>query len=118
MNQPQIHRLTRVSSTLDVLHEYAQRGAPHGTVAVAEEQLQGRGTRGRSWHSPPGGFWFSILYRDGCDGAVDFLSLRIGLAVAMAVESVVNGVRLGIKWPNDIMLGEKKLGGVLSEARW
>lgn len=115
---PQIHRLTRVTSTLDVLHEYASRGAPHGTVVVADEQLEGRGTRGRTWYSSPGGLWYSILYRDGHEAAVEVLSLRIGLTLARVIESVVPEVRLGLKWPNDLMLSDRKLGGVLCEARW
>jgi BirA family biotin operon repressor/biotin-[acetyl-CoA-carboxylase] ligase len=107
-----------VASTLDVVHEYAARGAPGGTVVVAEEQLEGRGTRGRAWHSPPGGLWYSILYRDANESGLECLSLRIGLAVALAIESVAPGQRLGLKWPNDLMLGDRKLGGVLCEARW
>ena len=113
-----VHRLTRVSSTLDLIHAEAAKGAPGGTVVVAEEQLEGRGTRGRAWLSAPGGLWYSILYRDASEGGLEFLSLRIGLAVASAIESVVPAVRLGVKWPNDLMLGERKLGGVLCEARW
>ena len=107
-----------MTSTLDVLHEYAEQGAPHGTVVVAEEQLAGRGSRGRTWSSAPGGLWLSILYRDASEAGLEFLSLRIGLAVAVAIESVLPGLRLGIKWPNDLMLGERKAGGVLCEARW
>ncbi|MEO8199817.1 MAG: biotin--[acetyl-CoA-carboxylase] ligase [Gemmatimonadota bacterium] len=118
MSHPESHRLTQVPSTLDVIHELAAGGAPHGTVVLAEEQLQGRGTRGRTWHSPPGGFWYSILYREITEGALELLSLRIGLAVARAIESVAPTVRLGIKWPNDIMLDDKKAGGILCEARW
>lgn len=118
MDQPQVHRLTRVASTLDVVHEYADRGAPGGTVVVADEQLEGRGTRGRAWHSPPGGLWYSILLRGTNESGLESLSIRIGLAVAAAIESVVPGQRLGLKWPNDLMLGERKLGGVLCEARW
>ena len=87
-------------------------------MVVAEEQMEGRGTRGRAWHSAPGGLWYSILYRDASESGLEFLSLRIGLAVASAIESVVPAVRLGVKWPNDLMLGERKLGGVLCEARW
>lgn len=112
----EVHRLTQVSSTLDVVHEYAARGAPHGTVVVAEEQLAGRGARGRSWHSPAGGLWYSILLRDAA--ADEALSLRVGLAVARAIEAVVPEARIAIKWPNDLMLGERKVGGVLCEARW
>ena len=113
-----IHRVTRVTSTLDRMHQLAVDGAPSGTVLVAEEQLEGRGTRGRTWHSPPGGLWYTILYRGVNEIGVEFLSLRIGLAVAAAIESVVPAVRLGIKWPNDLMLADRKLGGVLCEARW
>jgi BirA family biotin operon repressor/biotin-[acetyl-CoA-carboxylase] ligase len=112
----EVHRLTQVSSTLDVIHEYAARGAPHGTAVVAEEQLAGRGSRGRSWHSPVGGFWYSILLRDAA--ADEALSLRVGLAVARAIEAVAPEARIAIKWPNDLMLGERKVGGVLCEARW
>ena len=113
-----IHRVARVTSTLDRIHQLAGEGAPSGTVLVAEQQLEGRGTRGRRWHSPPGGLWYTILYREVNETGVEFLSLRIGLAVAAAIEAVVPAVRLGIKWPNDVMLGERKLGGVLCEARW
>ena len=112
-----IHHYTQVSSTLDVLHELAARGAPHGTVVVAEEQLEGRGSRGRTWHSPPGGLWYSILCRPG-EAAVDVLSLRVGLAVARTMEAIADVERIPLKWPNDVMLGDRKLGGLLCEARW
>jgi BirA family transcriptional regulator, biotin operon repressor / biotin---[acetyl-CoA-carboxylase] ligase len=114
----QLHHLTTVTSTLDLLHEFAGRGAPHGTVVVADEQLEGRGTRGRTWHSPPGGLWYSILLRDVALPAVSFLSLRIGIAVANVIEVLVAGARIELKWPNDLMLGDRKIGGVLCEARW
>jgi len=107
-----------VTSTLDVLHEYAAQGASHGTVVVADEQLEGRGTRGRPWHSPLGGLWYSILLRGVPDKQLEFLSLRIGLAIALALEGEIPGLRLGLKWPNDLMVGEGKVGGVLCEARW
>ena len=107
-----------MTSTLDVLHEYAAQGAPHGTVVVAQEQLEGRGTRGRPWHSPPGGLWYSMLFRNVKGSAIEFLSLRIGLAIAAVLEREVPGLQLGLKWPNDLMLGDGKVGGVLCEARW
>jgi BirA family biotin operon repressor/biotin-[acetyl-CoA-carboxylase] ligase len=115
---PAVHRLGTVASTLDLIHEQASRGAPSGTVVVADQQREGRGSRGRAWHSPAGGLWLSILLRDVPEPGLESLSLRIGLAVAGAIESVVSGLRLGIKWPNDLMLGERKVGGVLCEARW
>lgn len=112
-----IHHLPSVASTLDHLHGLAQAGAGSGTVVVADEQLAGRGTRGRTWHSPPGGLWFSILYR-GPETAVELLSLRLGLAVAATIEAALGPVGIGLKWPNDLMLGDRKLGGLLCEARW
>jgi BirA family biotin operon repressor/biotin-[acetyl-CoA-carboxylase] ligase len=116
MAEPEIHRFSQVASTLDVIHEFAGRGAPHGTVVVAEEQLAGRGSRGRTWHSPLGGLWYSILLRGGA--ADEALSLQVGLAVVDAVEAMVPEASLALKWPNDLMLGERKVGGVLCEARW
>ena len=116
MAEPEIHRFSQVASTLDVIHEFAGRGAPHGTVVVAEEQLAGRGSRGRTWHSPLGGLWYGILLRGG--EADEALSLQVGLAVVDAIEAMVPEAKLALKWPNDLMLGERKVGGVLCEARW
>jgi BirA family transcriptional regulator, biotin operon repressor / biotin---[acetyl-CoA-carboxylase] ligase len=102
---------------MDVLHELAADGALAGTVVLAGEQLQGRGSRGRPWHSPPGGLWLSVLFRPQVLEGLEVISIRTGLAVAEALESLVPEP-LQLKWPNDLMLGERKLGGVLCEARW
>lgn len=115
MTAPQVIRLRRVGSTQDVLHGFASDGAPSGTVVVAGEQTGGRGRRGRAWGAPPGGLWLSILYRPTSPAAAELVSLRVGLAVARALDGVAP-VRL--KWPNDLMLGDAKLGGILCEARW
>jgi BirA family biotin operon repressor/biotin-[acetyl-CoA-carboxylase] ligase len=101
---------------MDLLHRLATQGAEEGTVVVAEEQLAGRGSRGRSWYSPRGGLWVSVLLRPAA--GTEVLSLRVGLAAEAAVECLSPGLPLGIKWPNDLMLGDRKLGGVLCEARW
>jgi BirA family biotin operon repressor/biotin-[acetyl-CoA-carboxylase] ligase len=112
-----VYHFERVASTMDVIHELAERGAEAGTIVVAGEQLQGRGSRGRSWHSPPGGLWLSGLFRPPSVGGLEVISLRVGLAVAEAVDRFVPPpVRL--KWPNDLMLNGRKLGGILCEARW
>jgi BirA family biotin operon repressor/biotin-[acetyl-CoA-carboxylase] ligase len=103
---------------MDLLHGLAGDGAEAGTVVVAGEQTGGRGSRGRGWQSPPGGLWLSALYRPGVSAGVELFGLRIGLAVAEAVEALDPGVRVQIKWPNDLMVGDRKLGGVLCEARW
>jgi BirA family biotin operon repressor/biotin-[acetyl-CoA-carboxylase] ligase len=102
---------------MDLLHELAANGAEAGTVVVAGEQTAGRGSRGRAWHSPPGGLWLSVLYRPGRPAGIELASLRIGLAVADAIEAL-GQVSVAIKWPNDLMLGEHKVGGILCEARW
>jgi BirA family transcriptional regulator, biotin operon repressor / biotin---[acetyl-CoA-carboxylase] ligase len=107
----------RVASTMDVIHQLAADGAEAGTIVVAGEQLEGRGSRGRSWHSPPGGLWLSMLFRPPAAGGIEVMSLRVGLAVADALEPLLSRP-IQVKWPNDLMLGERKVGGILCEARW
>jgi BirA family biotin operon repressor/biotin-[acetyl-CoA-carboxylase] ligase len=112
-----VHYFERVSSTMDVLHELAAAGAEAGTAVIAGEQLEGRGSRGRSWHSPPGGLWLSVLCRPPVIEGLEVVSLRAGLAVAQALQALIPKP-LQLKWPNDLMLSGRKLGGVLCEARW
>jgi BirA family transcriptional regulator, biotin operon repressor / biotin---[acetyl-CoA-carboxylase] ligase len=109
-------RLVRVPSTMDALHELAQAGAAPGTAVIAEEQTAGRGSRGRTWTSPRGGLWVSVLARPASAG-LELVSLRSGLAVADALDRLGIG-ELRLKWPNDLMLGDRKAGGILCEARW
>lgn len=109
--------MARAGSTQDLVHQLGEDGAPHGTAIVAEEQVQARGTRGRIWHAPRGGVWMSVLCRPAVPSAAEVLSLRVGLAVAAALEAHTVA-RIRLKWPNDLMLGERKLGGILCEARW
>jgi BirA family transcriptional regulator, biotin operon repressor / biotin---[acetyl-CoA-carboxylase] ligase len=111
------YQYERVASTMDLIHELAERGADAGTMVIATEQLQGRGSRGRPWHSPPGGLWLSALYRPPSTGGLELLSVRVGLAVARALDPHVP-TPVSLKWPNDLMLDGRKLGGILCEARW
>jgi BirA family biotin operon repressor/biotin-[acetyl-CoA-carboxylase] ligase len=115
---PRLLRLGRVTSTMDVLHQLAEEGAEAGTVVVAAEQSGGRGTRGRSWASPPGGLWCSVLYRPGSVAGVELASLRAGFAVAETLDGLGLSQPLRLKWPNDLMLDDRKAGGILCEARW
>lgn len=115
---PDVWRWPTVGSTMDLLHQLAAEGAEAGTVVVAGEQTSGRGSRGRAWRSPPGGLWLSALYRPRGQTGVELLSLRVGLALAEAIEALGPALRVAIKWPNDLMLDDRKLGGVLCEARW
>ncbi len=114
---PPLYHYDRVASTMEVIHTLAHDGAEAGTVVVAGEQLEGRGSRGRSWHSPPGGLWLSALFRPRSAGAVEVMSLRVGLAVAKVLDQFAAS-RVRLKWPNDLMLNDRKLGGILCEARW
>jgi BirA family biotin operon repressor/biotin-[acetyl-CoA-carboxylase] ligase len=118
MNGPRLVRFERVDSTQDVLHALAADGAPAGTAVAAMEQSGGRGRRGRAWSSPPGGVWLSVLYRPPRGDATELLGLRIGLAAAAALDAAVGDRALALKWPNDLMLGDAKVGGILCEARW
>jgi BirA family biotin operon repressor/biotin-[acetyl-CoA-carboxylase] ligase len=116
--RPLLHRLDSVGSTQDRLHGLAARGAAAGTAVLAAEQTEGRGRRGRSWRSPRGGLWLSVLCRPEAAPAIEVLSLRVALAVARVLETRVVGVTLALKWPNDLILDDRKLGGILCEARW
>jgi BirA family biotin operon repressor/biotin-[acetyl-CoA-carboxylase] ligase len=113
-----IHHFEQVSSTMDLLHGLALEGAETGTAVVAGEQTGGRGSRGRAWHSPPGGLWLSVLLRPREEGPVELLSLRVGMAVAQTLDDLRLSRPVLLKWPNDLMLAERKVGGILCEARW
>ncbi|HKA59769.1 MAG TPA: biotin--[acetyl-CoA-carboxylase] ligase [Gemmatimonadales bacterium] len=111
-------------STLDAIHDLGAQDAPSGTLVLAEEQTAGRGRDGRTWRSPPGGAWLGILLRPPIPPA-GVLSLRIGLVLADVVEEVLgirptalSGPRASLKWPNDVLLDERKVAGILCESRW
>jgi BirA family biotin operon repressor/biotin-[acetyl-CoA-carboxylase] ligase len=118
LSLPRVELLPEVGSTLDVAHELATRGAPAGTLILADAQTAGRGRMGRSWRSAPGaGVWLTIIERPADPDAIATLSLRVGLRMAPVLDALaMTSVRL--KWPNDLYLGERKLGGILIEARW
>jgi BirA family biotin operon repressor/biotin-[acetyl-CoA-carboxylase] ligase len=116
-----LHVLDEVVSTNSQAAALAQQGAPHGTVVVAETQTAGRGRLGRHWHSPPGkNLYCSLLVRTmpGRDQQALWLSwipLIAALAVSRAVQVIAN-LKPAVKWPNDILIGHRKLGGVLCES--
>ncbi len=108
----------RTGSTNADLLARAIKGAPEGLVLAAEEQSAGRGRMGRSWVSPPrAALTFSLLVRPAAvpPARRGWLSLLTGVAVASAV-TAVTGVDTRLKWPNDVLAGEAKLGGILAEA--
>jgi BirA family biotin operon repressor/biotin-[acetyl-CoA-carboxylase] ligase len=104
-------------STNSDLMDLASQGAPAWSVLVAGHQEGGRGRLGRSWVSKPGqSLLLSVLLRPAIPAAeAPVLSLGAALAVAEACHAVA-GVRVGCKWPNDLVMGERKLGGILPEA--
>jgi BirA family biotin operon repressor/biotin-[acetyl-CoA-carboxylase] ligase len=106
-----------LGSSLDAVHELGARGAPHGVAVVAEEQTAGRGRDGRTWRSPVGGVWLGMLLRPG-HVELGALSIRAGLVVADAVDELVGRPAARLKWPNDVLLDDRKVAGVLCEARW
>ena len=115
---PRVELFSEVTSTLDIAHPLAREGAPEGTLILAERQTAGRGRSGRAWTSNDGaGVWMTLIARPRDDAALEVLSLRVGLAAARALEAFTDG-ELRVKWPNDLMLDDGKLGGILIESRW
>jgi BirA family biotin operon repressor/biotin-[acetyl-CoA-carboxylase] ligase len=111
--------LSSCASTNSLLLERAENGAPSGSVLVTETQTAGRGRRGRPWLSSPGdSLTFSLLWRFAPGTAPAGLSLAAGVAVARGLEKVGSGETapaVQLKWPNDILLNGRKLGGILVE---
>ncbi len=111
-----IHHFTSLGSTNDHLKQMI--AAPEFTCVVADEQTAGRGRRARTWHSSPGdGLYLSILLRpqSGSSSKIPLVSLMAAVAVAETmIERGVAGV--DIKWPNDVLLKGRKVGGILAEA--
>ena len=111
-----IHWFDSIGSTNTEAKRLAAAGAPHGTVLIAGQQTAGRGRMGRSFHSPAGlGIYLSVILRPNCP-PTELMHLTCAAAVAMcdAVESAA-GFRPGIKWTNDLVCGNRKLGGILTE---
>ena len=94
----------------------AAKGAPHGTVLIAGQQTGGRGRMGRTFQSPPGmGVYLSVILRPDCmPSELMHLTCAAGVAMMEAVEKA-SGIRPQIKWINDLVVGSKKLGGILTE---
>src|ERR1700731_1016213 len=112
-----VHWRSWVASTNAVAMEMARAGAPEGLVVVADHQTAGRGRLGRSWESPPGASLLaSILLRPVLPPAR--LALCAG-AVALAAAdacAALTGVEPRLKWPNDLVVGGRKLAGILAES--
>jgi len=103
-----------IGSTMDRARELAHKGAPEGTLIVAAQQTEGRGRLSRGWLSPVGSLSLSVLLYPLVE-KLPYLTMLAGLAAAEAVEAVTP-LRAGLKWPNDVFIHGKKVGGVLIES--
>jgi BirA family biotin operon repressor/biotin-[acetyl-CoA-carboxylase] ligase len=106
-----------VDSTNDWAKQLANYGAEEGTVAVAETQSCGRGRLARDWISPVGGLWFSIVLRPKTSAAdAAKLVFVVSLAVAKVLDKT-HGLKTETKWPNDVLVGGRKVCGILAEMK-
>jgi len=106
-----------LSSTNEHARELAEDGWPEGTIVLSEEQTAGKGRAGRTWHSPPGlGLNVSVILKPSFPPEkVALMTLMTAVAAVQALRE--RGHEATIKWPNDILLGDRKIGGVLADAR-
>ena len=111
-----IHVFQKTTSTSDIVEKLARDGVKEGAVVFAESQTRGRGRLGRKWVSPPGkGLWFSVLLRPKLrPQAVTQLTIAAATALLRAIRAATS-LEPEIKWPNDILVGGKKMAGILTE---
>lgn len=114
---PQCRVAREAASVLDSAHALGGEGGPAGTILLADVQTAGRGRNGRTWYSPPGGVWLALLLRPHTAG-LGVMAIRAGLVVADVVDELLGASLARIKWPNDVLLDDRKLAGVLCEGRW
>jgi BirA family transcriptional regulator, biotin operon repressor / biotin---[acetyl-CoA-carboxylase] ligase len=106
----------RTDSTNRVAFDLAQQGEEEGAVVIAEEQTAGRGRAGRTWHSERGtGIYVTLLLRPRLAPVqAPLLTMLAGISAQAAV-AAVTGLQVDLKWPNDLLIGGKKVGGILTE---
>ncbi len=112
-----VHVYAEVGSTNDVARQLAEAGGPEGLLVLAETQTAGRGRAGRRWITPPGtALALSLILRPALRLAqATRVVMLAGLGVCQAVEQVT-GLRPALKWPNDVLVGGRKVGGILVES--
>ena len=114
---PALHAFATCASTSDVARRLAEQGAAHGTTVVADHQSAGRGRQGRPWLDRPGAsLLLSMVLRPAASATdASALPLLVGLACARALRACA-AIDVGIEWPNDLVVHDRKLGGILCEA--
>jgi len=104
-----------IDSTMRRAAELAREGCAAGTVVAARTQTAGQGRLGRAWDSRPGGLYFTVVLRPRLEPAqVPLATLALGLAVADTLQTFV-GVAADLRWPNDVLIGDRKLAGILAQ---
>ncbi len=111
---PSVRAYAETTSTNEVARTWVENGAPAWAVVLADHQTTGRGRSGRSWEAAPASSVLMSVVAPALP-IEDGLPLRVGLAVAMGVERALPTLSCGLKWPNDVWLGMRKVGGVLCE---
>lgn len=110
-----IYSFKEVESTNAVAKFLAGYGSPEGTIIISEIQTKGKGRRGKKWESPTGGIWLSIILKPDIEPSkAPFITLATGVAVAKTLRGM--NIDSRIKWPNDILINNKKVCGILTEA--
>ena len=110
-----LHCHAETASTMALARALAREGCPPFTVVTADRQSQGRGRLGRVWHSPPGGLYFTIVLRPELPPQLSSLTtFAAGLTWVRLLQEDY-GIRVGLKWPNDLLARGRKLSGMLSE---
>lgn len=114
-----LHLFNRITSTNEFAKRLARRGAPAGTLILADSQTAGRGRHGRHWDSPPGkGLWFSFILRSKATAKqVGLLPLLISAVLVEQFAKFLN-YSFQVKWPNDVLANGKKICGILCEAQF
>ena len=111
----EIHHFGELASTMVAARELAKKGANEGTLVVAESQTCGRGRLGREWFSPRGGVYFTLILKPKISPAyAPRINLMASVAVASAIREVI-GLKAELKWPNDVLIGGRKVCGILAE---
>jgi BirA family biotin operon repressor/biotin-[acetyl-CoA-carboxylase] ligase len=111
-----VHRFATLDSTMTKAAEIAAEGAQSGTVIVADQQTAGQGRLGRSWHSEPAsGLYMTVILRPKlCPDSLPVVTLVLGLATAEALAEIA-GVACDLRWPNDVLIGNRKCAGILAQ---
>ncbi|MCL7966473.1 MAG: biotin--[acetyl-CoA-carboxylase] ligase [marine benthic group bacterium] len=114
-----VHLLDSVDSTNEAAKQLAEGGTPDGTIVIAREQTEGRGRAGSKWHSPrDAGVYLSMVYHPRDLSHPGPLVILAGLGIAEELERRFPGIRPMLKWPNDLIIADRKAGGLLAESAW